>query len=144
MPAGDVLVQFLMVQKTYDGAVLVVKHLDLDIHRGEFLTLLGPSGAGKTTTLMMLAGFEMPTHGEIRLGDRGAVHLRHLVRRGGGRPDDRRARPEHPAARDVHRHPRELNPTITAIATVLILFSVVMLLCLEALRRRSERMTTGG
>ena len=37
-----------------------------------------------------------------------------------------------------------MNPTITAIATVLILFSVVMLLCLEALRRRSERMTTGG
>jgi len=69
MAADDVLVQFSMVQKTYDGATLVVKHLDLDIHRGEFLTLLGPSGSGKTTTLMMLAGFEMPTYGEIRLKD---------------------------------------------------------------------------
>ncbi|MFX4558836.1 ATP-binding cassette domain-containing protein, partial [Acinetobacter baumannii] len=34
------------------------------------LTLLGPSGSGKTTTLMMLAGFEVPTHGEIFIGDR--------------------------------------------------------------------------
>lgn len=61
------LVQFSQVQKTYDGETLVVKHLDLDIQRGEFLTLLGPSGSGKTTSLMMLAGFEVPTHGEIKL-----------------------------------------------------------------------------
>jgi putative spermidine/putrescine transport system ATP-binding protein len=55
------------VQKSYDGRHLVVKRLDLDIKRGEFLTLLGPSGSGKTTCLMMLAGFETPTHGEITL-----------------------------------------------------------------------------
>ncbi|PKU24210.1 ABC transporter ATP-binding protein [Telmatospirillum siberiense] len=67
MVGGDVLVRFSMVQKTYDGEALVVKNLDLDIHRGEFLTLLGPSGSGKTTTLMMLAGFEVPTYGEITL-----------------------------------------------------------------------------
>ncbi len=64
------LVQFSQVQKSYDGETLVVKHLDLDIQRGEFLTLLGPSGSGKTTTLMMLAGFEVPTHGDIRLNGR--------------------------------------------------------------------------
>jgi putative spermidine/putrescine transport system ATP-binding protein len=63
----DTLVQFRGVKKTYDGENLVVKHLDLDIERGEFLTLLGPSGSGKTTCLMMLAGFEFPTGGEIRL-----------------------------------------------------------------------------
>lgn len=63
----DVLVAFRGVKKTYDGENLVVKHLDLDIHKGEFLTLLGPSGSGKTTCLMMLAGFEFPTGGEIRL-----------------------------------------------------------------------------
>jgi putative spermidine/putrescine transport system ATP-binding protein len=63
----DVLVAFRGVKKTYDGENLVVKHLDLDIERGEFLTLLGPSGSGKTTCLMMLAGFEFPTGGEIRL-----------------------------------------------------------------------------
>jgi putative spermidine/putrescine transport system ATP-binding protein len=61
------LVRFSGVQKTYDGEHLVVKNLDLDIQKGEFLTLLGPSGSGKTTTLMMLAGFEVPTHGDIFL-----------------------------------------------------------------------------
>ena len=66
----DTLVRFTGVQKTYDGEHLVVKSLDLDIRKGEFLTLLGPSGSGKTTTLMMLAGFEVPTHGEIFIGDR--------------------------------------------------------------------------
>jgi putative spermidine/putrescine transport system ATP-binding protein len=64
------LVRFSGIQKTYDGEHLVVKNLDLDIRKGEFITLLGPSGSGKTTTLMMLAGFEVPTHGEIYLADR--------------------------------------------------------------------------
>ena len=61
-------VTFSKVQKTYDGVNLIVRDLNLDIRRGEFLTLLGPSGSGKTTCLMMLAGFETPTGGEIRLG----------------------------------------------------------------------------
>jgi putative spermidine/putrescine transport system ATP-binding protein len=61
------LVSFRDVNKTYDGQTLVVRDLNLDIRRGEFLTLLGPSGSGKTTTLMMLAGFETPTTGEISL-----------------------------------------------------------------------------
>ncbi|MFC5473204.1 ABC transporter ATP-binding protein [Paraherbaspirillum soli] len=64
---SDALVQFSHVKKTYDGENLVVKDLNLEIRRGEFLTLLGPSGSGKTTCLMMLAGFEFPTGGEIRL-----------------------------------------------------------------------------
>jgi len=67
-PTSDTLVQFRGVQKTYDGNTLVVRSLDLDIRRGEFLSLLGPSGSGKTTCLMMLAGFESPTAGEILLG----------------------------------------------------------------------------
>jgi len=67
MKTDDVIVSFRGVRKTYDGETLVVRHLDLDIYRGEFLTLLGPSGSGKTTCLMMLAGFEFPTAGEIRL-----------------------------------------------------------------------------
>ncbi|MEQ8347031.1 MAG: ABC transporter ATP-binding protein [Sneathiellaceae bacterium] len=60
-------VRFRDVQKSYDGETLVVKNLNLDIQRGEFLTLLGPSGSGKTTCLMMLAGFESATHGSITL-----------------------------------------------------------------------------
>jgi putative spermidine/putrescine transport system ATP-binding protein len=63
-------VAFSNVQKSYDGESLVVKNLDMEIARGEFLTMLGPSGSGKTTTLMMLAGFEVPTHGRILLDGR--------------------------------------------------------------------------
>ncbi len=63
----DFIVRFEGVQKSYDGETLVVKDLNLDVDRGEFLTMLGPSGSGKTTVLMMLAGFEVPTHGEITL-----------------------------------------------------------------------------
>ena len=65
-----VFVEFQRVQKSYDGEILVVKNLNLDIERGEFVTMLGPSGSGKTTCLMMLAGFEPATHCEIYLGDR--------------------------------------------------------------------------
>ena len=63
------LIRFEAVQKTFDGENLVVKDLNLTIHQGEFVTLLGPSGSGKTTCLMMLAGFEVPTAGDILLGD---------------------------------------------------------------------------
>ncbi len=68
--ADAAFVEFAHVQKSYDGETLVVKDLNLDIGKGEFLTMLGPSGSGKTTCLMMLAGFETATHGEIRLGGR--------------------------------------------------------------------------
>ena len=60
-------VVFDKIDKSYDGKVLVVKNLNLNIAKGEFVTMLGPSGSGKTTTLMMLAGFETPTNGEIYL-----------------------------------------------------------------------------
>jgi putative spermidine/putrescine transport system ATP-binding protein len=60
-------ISFAGVSKSYDGVHSVVEGLDLDVARGEFVSLLGPSGSGKTTTLMMLAGFESPTRGEIRL-----------------------------------------------------------------------------
>jgi len=66
---NDPLVRFESVQKSYDGEILVVKDLNLDVARGEFLTMLGPSGSGKTTCLMMLAGFEPATHGEIYLNN---------------------------------------------------------------------------
>ena len=67
MTQSNALVTFSGVQKTYDGHILVVRDLNLEIQKGEFLSLLGPSGSGKTTTLMMLAGFESPTAGEISL-----------------------------------------------------------------------------
>ena len=67
MSSGEAFITFAGVSKTYDGGVYVVDRLDLDVAKGEFVSLLGPSGSGKTTTLMMLAGFEAPTLGEIRL-----------------------------------------------------------------------------
>ena len=66
----EAYVRCVRVRKTYDGETLVVRDFDLDVARGEFLTLLGPSGSGKTTCLMMLAGFEAVTHGEIVLDGR--------------------------------------------------------------------------
>jgi putative spermidine/putrescine transport system ATP-binding protein len=66
---SDRFIAFEGVRKSYDGSSYVVRGLDLDIAKGEFLTLLGPSGSGKTTTLMMLAGFEAPTEGAITLDD---------------------------------------------------------------------------
>ena len=49
------------------GEVTAVQDVNLEIHKGELVTLLGPSGCGKTTTLRMIAGFEFPTSGSIIL-----------------------------------------------------------------------------
>ncbi|MBL8660538.1 MAG: ATP-binding cassette domain-containing protein, partial [Rhodospirillales bacterium] len=73
--ADPVLARLRGIEKTFDGESLVVRGVDLDILRGEFLTLLGPSGSGKTTILMMLAGFETPTGGEIVIDGRPVAHL---------------------------------------------------------------------
>ena len=51
------------------GEFTAVDSLDLTIPAGSFFALLGPSGCGKTTTLRMVAGLEIPTEGEVRLGD---------------------------------------------------------------------------
>jgi len=51
------------------GSVYAVDEINLDIGKGEFFALLGPSGCGKTTLLRMLAGFEIPTQGEIQIDD---------------------------------------------------------------------------
>src|SRR3954447_3792520 len=56
------------VTKRYDD-VLAVRGVDLAVKRGEFVSLLGPSGCGKTTTLRLIAGFEQPDDGAIRIGD---------------------------------------------------------------------------
>jgi len=63
---------FLRIQslyKTFDR-VVAVNRIDLDINEGEFFTLLGSSGCGKTTTLRMVGGLEKPDGGAIYLGDR--------------------------------------------------------------------------
>ncbi|MBM3774946.1 MAG: ATP-binding cassette domain-containing protein, partial [Acidobacteria bacterium] len=52
--------------KQYPGH-LALNRISLEVPRGAFFSLLGPSGCGKTTTLRLIAGFEEPTAGEIRL-----------------------------------------------------------------------------
>ena len=54
----------------YYGDQVAVDDLSLDIQPGEFISLLGPSGCGKTTTLRMIAGFEQPDAGDIRISGR--------------------------------------------------------------------------
>ena len=62
---------FLRIQNLYKtfGHVTAVNRIDLDIAEGEFFTMLGSSGCGKTTTLRMVGGLEKPDGGEIHLGD---------------------------------------------------------------------------
>ena len=55
--------------------ITAVAGIDLDIREGEFFSLLGPSGCGKTTTMRMIAGFEEPTQGVIRLHGRDVTNV---------------------------------------------------------------------
>jgi len=59
-------VELVRVSKAF-GTFLAVDDVSLQIRDGEFFSLLGPSGCGKTTTLRLIAGFELPTGGEIRI-----------------------------------------------------------------------------
>jgi len=60
------LVRLVGVGQTYSNGVTALAGVDLEVRRGEFLSLLGPSGCGKTTILRQLAGLLAPTRGEIR------------------------------------------------------------------------------
>ena len=51
----------------YFGENLIIDNVSFYVNKGEFITFLGPSGCGKTTTLRMIAGFELPTSGQILL-----------------------------------------------------------------------------
>ncbi|MCR5089686.1 MAG: ABC transporter ATP-binding protein [Oscillospiraceae bacterium] len=62
--SSEIIVSLQQVEKWY-GDNHVVRNMNLDIQKGEFLTLLGPSGCGKTTTLRMIAGFEDASSGTI-------------------------------------------------------------------------------
>lgn len=62
----EVAVRFQGVSR-YFGTIKAVDEITLDIHHGEFFTLLGPSGSGKTTCLRLIAGFDQPTSGRIQL-----------------------------------------------------------------------------
>jgi len=62
------------VRKTF-GSVDILKGIDIEIDAGEFLILVGPSGCGKSTLLSMIAGLDVPTTGNIFIGERDITHL---------------------------------------------------------------------
>jgi ABC-type Fe3+/spermidine/putrescine transport system ATPase subunit len=64
--AAGPLVRLRGISKRY-GEVSAVKHLDLEINRGDFLAILGPSGCGKTTLLRIIGGFVGPTTGTVEI-----------------------------------------------------------------------------
>ena len=63
------------VSKRYGAENPAVDNVSLEITTGEFVTLLGASGSGKTTTLMIVAGFTAPDGGDVVLDGRSVVHL---------------------------------------------------------------------
>ena len=74
--APEPLVRLDAVSKVFAGGIVGLDAVDLDIARGEFLTLLGPSGCGKTTSLRVIAGFESPSSGKVLLEGRDITALR--------------------------------------------------------------------
>jgi putative spermidine/putrescine transport system ATP-binding protein len=78
MPPGDPQIELIGVRKEFgDGRnrVVAVEGADLTIGDGELFAILGPSGSGKTTVLRLIAGFERPTSGVIKLGGRDVTAL---------------------------------------------------------------------
>jgi spermidine/putrescine transport system ATP-binding protein len=63
------------VTKRFDGGVVAVDDLNLEVESGKFYAFLGPSGCGKTTTLRMIGGFEEPSDGTIYLGEQPVTNL---------------------------------------------------------------------
>ena len=66
--------------KVYDNGVTALGPLDLDVAKGEFVSLLGPSGCGKSTALRLIAGLSPPSSGEVSVSDSsGGTHGRHSI-----------------------------------------------------------------
>ena len=62
---NEIFIQIKNIRKEYSDGNVAVNNINLEIKKGEFVTILGPSGCGKTTLLKMLGGFELPTSGKI-------------------------------------------------------------------------------
>lgn len=69
------ILEFKGLCRTFEDGFTAVEDFNLTIKRGEFVTFLGPSGCGKTTTLRMVAGFDLPTSGEVLLNGQDITKL---------------------------------------------------------------------
>ena len=69
------IIELKHIRKVYEDGFEAVSDFNLEVKKGEFVTFLGPSGCGKTTTLRMIAGFEIPTEGEILLNGKNIAEL---------------------------------------------------------------------
>jgi len=77
---GSVAVRLRGVTKVYDNGVTALGPLDLEVARGEFVSLLGPSGCGKSTALRLIAGLATPSSGAVSVSHRaGEADRRHPV-----------------------------------------------------------------
>jgi spermidine/putrescine transport system ATP-binding protein len=72
--SGTPVVELAGAVRRFAGTA-AVDRVDLEVRRGEFLTLLGPSGSGKTTMLRLIAGFERPDAGDVRIEGRSVVDV---------------------------------------------------------------------
>ncbi len=70
MESGRVAVRLRGATKVYDNGVTALGPFDLDVARGEFVSLLGPSGCGKSTALRLIAGLVTPSSGSVRVSHR--------------------------------------------------------------------------
>lgn len=76
---GDSFIRLVEVMKRF-GNRIVVDHVSLDVSEGEVVALLGPSGSGKTTLLRLIAGLEVPDHGEVWIaGKRSAADSQNFL-----------------------------------------------------------------
>ena len=75
MGKSDNIIELKHITRTYEDGFSAVSDFNLEVKRGEFVTFLGPSGCGKTTTLRMIAGFDLPTSGEILLNGEPITNL---------------------------------------------------------------------
>ena len=75
MDNRETIIELKGISKVFGDSFKAVDDFNLEVKRGEFVTLLGPSGCGKTTTLRMIAGFDVPTAGDILLNGKSIVEL---------------------------------------------------------------------
>ncbi len=71
------MIKFVNVTKSYPSGAVVLDNVSFEIKLGEFVSIVGKSGAGKTTLIRMLLGLEEPTSGEIFFNDVNILHTRH-------------------------------------------------------------------